>query len=198
MQLKNMFLLLLTNFLLTTYIHAQTPKDYLHVPGPLSFDKVDYQLAWSSHPSEVYYKHEYLAAGDTLEHFKKLLMLEVVVSNIPLKNAVSQKVAELKALKKTNPVVNYTQTEKNGEFILDFTISENSANGKQINILERNVYRYKSFKTKSGQDCILLFAISERTYGKEAGKYLANLKKNRAELVNKVSDFTIPEISISK
>ena len=38
-------------------------KDYLHVPGPVVFDKSSYSLAWSSHPSAIYYKQEYVPAG---------------------------------------------------------------------------------------------------------------------------------------
>ena len=80
---------------------------------------------------------------------------------------VNAKIAELKILKETNPVVNYETFQKNGEYMLDFLISENASDGK-INILERNVYRYKSGVDKTGKKYVMLFGVSERSYGSES------------------------------
>ncbi len=70
--------------------------DYLNVGKVILFDNVEYNLAWTSHPSDNYYKQEYLAEKDTIEKFKKLILFEVLTGKTQLKDAVASKVAELK------------------------------------------------------------------------------------------------------
>src|SRR5262249_39306067 len=99
---------------------AQQPKDYLSVPGPVTFDKASYALSWTSHPTANYYKQEYLPAGEKADHYRQMLMLEVLTDAPELKDIVAGKMAELKTMKETNPVVNYQVMEKDGEYMLDF------------------------------------------------------------------------------
>lgn len=157
----------LTGIILTTFTLGQTlkPTEYLGVAGPISFDKITYNLAWTSHPTDDYYKQEYLATGDTIEKFKKLILLEMITGKTKVKDIVAAKVAELKRLKASNPVVNYETFEKDGEIMLDFIVSENTPDGKFVSLLERNVYRYISITEKNGQKGILLFAVCNRYYG---------------------------------
>jgi hypothetical protein len=105
---------------------------------------------------------------------------------------------ELKQLKVTNPMVNYEVFQKNGEIILDFLISENSADGKNVNILERNVYRYRDITDKNGLKGVMLFGASERSYGNEVDTFLSSLKKTKSVLANAVAAFVIPQITIKK
>jgi hypothetical protein len=200
MNFKGKFLITLIGLLVTALSFGQTtkPTDYLGVSGPISFDKVSYNLAWTSHSPDNYYKQEYLAKGDTLEKFKKLIMLEVVTGKTKLKDIVATKVAELKKMKISNPVINYETFEKDGEVMLDFIISENTPDGKLVSILERNVYRYKSVVDKSGQKGVLLFGVSDRHYGNDIDHFFATFKAKRFDLINLVGAFNIPEISIAK
>lgn len=177
---------------------GQTNKpatDYLKVPGPIVFNKSTYKLSWSSHPSAAYYKQEYLPAGNTANSFKKMILLEVLAGDSKPADLVNAKIAELKILKETNPVVNYETFQKNGEYMLDFLISENASDGK-INILERNVYRYKSGVDKTGKKYVMLFGVSERSYGSESDSFLNALKKTRSVLTNAVATFLIPKITL--
>ncbi len=174
------------------------PTNYFGSENTIKFDKIAYNLAWSSHPAENYYKHEYLQQGDTLEKFNKLILVEVSTGKIKLDDVVSTKVAELKKMKETNPVVNYEIFEKNGEVILDFLVSANTPDGKYLSIVERNVYRYKSIKEKNGQKCVLLFAVSERAYGNDIDNFFPKLKEHRFDLINLVGQFELPEIIIKK
>jgi len=200
MNFKTTLITLFVGLLLTTFSFGQSPKliEYLGVPGPISFDKVSYSLAWTSHPADNYYKQEYLAKGDTLERFKKLIMLEVITGKTKLKDIVATKVAELKKMKVLNPVINYETFEKDGEVMLDFIITENTPNGKLVSILERNVYRYKSVVDKSGQKGVLLFGISDRHYGNDIDDFFATFKLKRFDIINLIGAFDIPEISIAK
>ena len=200
MNLINKATSVLLGLFLTTSSFAQTakPRDYLGVPGPVVFNKISYNLAWTSHPSDNYYKAEYLSKGDTLEHFQKLVMLDLIVGKMSVKDVVAIKIAELKKLKEANPVINYETFEKNGEIMLDFLMSENTADGKYLSIVERNVYRYKTVTDKNGQQGVLLFAVSERDYGDDIDQFFPNLKAHRFDLINAVGAFKLPEIVVAK
>lgn len=200
MKLNYKITTVLIGFLLTTFSLGQTkePTEYLGVTKQIKFDKNTFNLAWTSHPADNYYKQEYLAMGDTIEKFKKLVLLEVLTGKIKPKDVVAAKVAELKKMKAVNPVVNFETFEKDGEVMLDFLVSENTPDGKYLSIIERNVYRYKSIADKNGQKCVLLFGVSERAYGDDINKFFSTLKEHRFDLINLVGEFELPEITISK
>ena len=191
--------LLFTLFISTTIFGQEAkPTNYLGNENTITFDKIAYNLTWTSHPTDNYYKHEYLQQGDTIEKFNKLIIVEALTGKIKLNDVVSAKVAELKKMKETNPVVNYEIFEKDGEVMLDFLVSANTPDGKYLSIVERNVYRYKSIKEKNGQKCVLLFAVSERAYGDDIDKFFPKLKEHRFDLINLVGQFELPEIAIKK
>ena len=104
----------------------------------------------------------------------------------------------LRRLKKSNPAVNYDVFEKNGEIVLDFLVSANTPDGKDMSIVERNVYRYKAVVDKNGQKGVLLFGVSERAYGNDIDKFLSNLKAHKLALMNLVGAFALPAITITK
>src|SRR5580692_8933135 len=80
-------------------------KDYLNIPGPLTFEKMDYNFVWSSHPSENYYKQEYIPKGDNVENFTKMVLIDAIVSDsLKVEDAVTAKVSELETRKKTDAV----------------------------------------------------------------------------------------------
>jgi hypothetical protein len=173
--------------------------DYLNVPGPVVFDKKSYNLSWTSHPSANYYKHEYIMPGDNVDKFKAMILIDVLTGSLKLKDIVAAKVAELKKMKETNPVVNYETFDnpKSGEYMLDFLLTANGADGK-ISIAERNVYRYKTFTDKSGKTGVVLFGVSTRSYGVDVTAFLTSLKTTKKDLVNKVAEYKIPAIQILK
>lgn len=192
--------MLVVGLFLTTASFGQKKNvtDYLDVPNPISFDNVSYNLVWTTNPTNNYYKQEYLVEDDTLEKFKKLVTIDVLVGNILLDDVIASKIAELEKIKATNPVVNYQTFEKDDEIMLDFLLSQNTADGKGLAVVERNVYRYKNVTDKNGQKALLLFAVSERAYKGDIAKFFADLKDNRFDLINAVGAFNIPEITISK
>ncbi|MEP7255365.1 MAG: hypothetical protein ABI666_06290 [Ferruginibacter sp.] len=175
-----------------------TVVEYLSVPGPITINNYTYNLSWSSHPSADYYKQEYIGAKDNAEKYNKMVSVEVLLGDAKPADLAKTKINELNQLKQTNPIVNYETFQKNGEVILDFLLSQNSPDGKKIIILERNVYRYKAVTDKNGKKGVMLFGISERSYGNDADTFLSALKKNKSVLINAVAAFNIPEISIKK
>jgi hypothetical protein len=198
MRSARRFFLILTTILFTVMTNAQNsprPVDRLGVKGPLSFDNSVYNLSWSSHPSPDYFKQEYLPKGDNADKFKSMLMVEVATGNIAVKSAMDSKVAELKALGATNPFISYEtfyNAEKD-EYILDFVITQNSADNKSAIIAERNIYRYKSLPSKNG---IMLFAVSIRSYGTDTKNFLATIKTGRNILVDKVRLYSLPAVTV--
>lgn len=185
--------------LISSLSFGQTGKpvtEYLGIPGPVVINNGSYGLAWSAHPSPAYYKQEYIAVKDNLQRFKKMVLAEVLTGDAKPADLAKAKMAELDQLKKSNPIVNYEVFQKNGEILLDFLLSENSADGKKIVVLERSVYRYRAFTDKAGKKGVMLFGVSERSYGDEADAFLVSLKKNKAVLLNAVAGFSIPEISL--
>ena len=170
--------------------------DYLNTGKVITFDNVNYNLLWSSHPSDNYYKQEYLPEKDTLGRFKKLILLEFVKGKTPVKDIVETKIAELDSLKKSDPMINYQMFEKEGEIMLDFIVSENIPDTKELNIVERNVYRYKSFTGVNNKEGVLLFGVSERAYGEDINNFLLTLKEKRFDLPNTVGAFVIPGIIV--
>ena len=189
------------SFLIAIGSYGQPNKaitEYLSVPGPIILTKESFNLAWSSHPSAAYYKQEYLGLKDKIDRFKKMVMIEVLLGEARAADLAKAKIAELKQLKETNPLVNHEIFQKNGEIIIDFLLSENSRDGKSINIIERNVYRYKDITDKNGKKGVMLFGVSERGYGNDVDVFLASLKKNKAALTNAVAAFVLPELTIKK
>ncbi|PZR27642.1 MAG: hypothetical protein DI535_09475 [Citrobacter freundii] len=192
---------LLIALLITSFSYSQNtaPVNYLNTPAQLSFNNTSFTLAWSAHPSGQYYKQEYLPKGETVDDFKSMLLLEVVISSLTVKEAFDAKVAELKAMKQANPYVNFETFyhAASDEYVLDFVVTANSADGKQINIAERNIYRYKKYTGPGGRNGVILFGVSKRSYGSEALKFVTGLTSaNRQDLVNKVKIFTVPDIRL--
>ena len=201
MNTKNKITTLVVGLLLTTASFGQTTEtvtDYLGLAKPILFDEGSYNLAWSAHPTDNYYKQEYLAQGDTLDRFKRLIIVDVLVGNMKLEDVVASMVDRLNKLKASNPVVHYQTFEREGEIMLDFLLSQDTPDGKYLSLIERNVYRYKTVTDKNGQKAVLLFGVSDRAYGDGIDDFFKNLKEHRYDLINAVGTFDIPEITIAK
>lgn len=200
-MIKNAIILLAVVMYSSSY--GQTNKtvvDYLNLPGPVAFDNKSYNLSWTSHPSANYYKQEYIVKGDNVAKFNSMLMVELVTGDIQIKNVVAAKMEELKKMKESNPFINYESFDnpRTGEYMIDFLLSQNTPDGKDISIAERNVYRYIPFADKAGKKGIILFAISTRSYGDKIQPFLVSLKAKKSDLVNKMAQYKFPELKILK
>ncbi|GAB4024323.1 hypothetical protein GCM10028809_01030 [Spirosoma gilvum] len=185
--------------LLATSVQAQpTPNDYLQVPGPILFKGAPYHLSWSSHPNPTFYKQEYISKGDNPNAFKTMIMLDVVTGRFDLNEVVASKVAEISQQNGPNPLVKYqiSKHPATGEILLDFVLSQPAADGRSLQIVERNVYRYKPFTSATGQRGILLFGVSQRSYGADTGQFIASVKRNRADLSTEVAQYKLPSVSM--
>jgi hypothetical protein len=175
------------------------PVNYLGTPGTLSLQKNAFDLVWSAHPDPSLYKQEYLVKGDAFPKYKSMITIDFSLTDASLDQAVRTKISELEQLKKANYDVNFEviANAATGEKILDCLIGQTAAE-EQNSLIERDIYRFKTIKAKSGQKGIILFAASTRKYGKEIKPYLIKLKMDKPILVSEVSKFSLPEINITK
>ena len=177
------------------FVMAQNKvEDYLHLGSKYRFDNKDYELVWSSHPASNFYKQEYILPNENVEKYKRQILIDFIEGDLAPKDVLSGLANSLENSKKQNPVINYKVYEKNNEYMIDFIMSENSQDGKDVLILERNVYRYFRINTPNRKG-ILLFGVSDRAYTKkEMDNMFSVLKNNKLELVNKVAKIEVPKI----
>lgn len=172
--------------------------DRICVPGPLVFAGTSYTLAWSSHPRPTYYKQEYLPAGQSVDHYERMLMVEVLDGGT-VAGAASAQVRSINARKGKDPLANVAVLEnrQRGEIIVDFLLGGRDAQGAET--AEWNAYRYAPFKTANGHAGVMLFAISHRAYGDGVRDFLVRLKTFRSEEISRVArqDLPVPNLAVA-
>lgn len=173
---------------LLTPVAAQ--EEALGIPGPIVFEQTTFELVWTSHPNEAYYKQEYLPAGETLESYTQMFMIDVLVEGATPETAARNMIAGLEQRKATDPVVNFDMiaNEATGELILDFLLSDSSTGDV---IVEWNAYRY----VPRG-DGLALYAISRRGYGEEASGFIASLADWRTSSIEALAVMELPEVAL--
>ena len=185
-----LFLMLMVQF----FMAQNKVEDYLHLGDKYRFDNKDYKLVWSSHPASNFYKQEYILPNENVEKYTRMIMIDFLEGDLTPKDAISNFVNNLENSKKQNPIINYQMYEREGEYMLDFIISKNSQDGKEVLILERNVYRYFRINTPKRKG-VLLFGVSDRAYTKkEMDNMFSVLKNKKLDLVNKVIQIEVPKI----
>ena len=185
-----LFLMLMVQF----FMAQNKVEDYLHLGDKYRFDNKDYKLVWSSHPASNFYKQEYILPNENVEKYTRMIMIDFLEGDLTPKDVLSGLVNSLENSKKQNPVINYKVYEKNNDYMIDFIMSENSQDGKEVLILERNVYRYFRINTPKRKG-VLLFGVSDRAYTKkEMDNMFSVLKNKKLDLVNKVIQIEVPKI----
>jgi len=190
-------LLLFINF---AYKPTET-KDHLNVAGPLAFDGVNYNLAWTSHPADNYYMQEYIPTGDNINTYNTMLLLNAIVSpSLTIKDAVTAKISELDVRKKTDAVVNYKVFNNNDEteYVIDFLESQSNSTEDRLDIVEWNAYRYKAFTDSTGTTGVMLLGLSMRAYGGAIRPFLTGLKEARLRNIDSLINLKMPFIAIAK
>ncbi len=176
--------------------NSQNVVNYLNTDKAIKFENQNYELVWSAHPNENYYKQEYLPKGQRLEDFTSMVTIDFLKGNYTIQDLAKMKVEELKVAKKSNPIINYNIFQKGNEIVLDFlTSAKITTNDNQKTlIVERNIYRYITIKTKKTKG-VLLLAVSKRAYNKKAYDFVKNIKKNKNSLIVKAGKIKIPKIN---
>ncbi len=194
--MKKQFITVLLLFVVVM-TNAQSVENYLNTDKTINFENKNYELVWSVHPNKNYYKQEYLPKGQRLENFTSMITIDFLKGNYTVQDLAKMKVEELKVAKKSNPIVNYNIFQKENEIVLDFLTSVSiitKNNQKKKLIVERNIYRYITIKTKNTKG-VLLLAVSKRAYNKKAYDFIKNIKKNKNSLIVKTGKIKIPKIN---
>ena len=172
------------------------PINYYGTEETIKFDGIEYNLSWSSHPANNYYKQEYIAKSNNLDHFNDMLLIDFIISDASLETAVKAQVNKVIERKKTDAVCNYrvSHNENTDEYLLDFIMSD----GKEsVRLTEWNAYRYKVYTDKAGHKGVLLFGVSHRAYDEEALDFLKQLGKFRDEHLKELRGYDMPKIQIN-
>jgi hypothetical protein len=167
---------------------AMAQEEALGIPGPIVFEETAFDLIWTSHPSDAYYKQEYLPAGETVEAYSQMFMIDVLVEGATPESAAADMIAGLKERQASDPVVNFDMiaNEATGELILDFLLSDSSSGTV---IVEWNAYRYVPYG-----DGLALFAISRRGYDDDASAFIGRLAEWRTGSIEALAAMELPEV----
>lgn len=181
-----------------TSVTSTLVKERLSIQGPLQFNKTDFYLTWSDKQNDTYYIQEYLPKGENVIHFNHLLTINLFHREIPIADAVRQKVSELAERKKTDPTCNFVVNQSNDgkEFLVDFIIGQ--GNGDQSSIVEFNIYHYRQIEISGKKKALVVYAYSERSYGDQIAGFLTRLRTDRIALLNAMSKTVIPSIKINQ
>ena len=172
---------------------AAEAVDHRGVPGPLRFDGKSFALAWSAKPSDGHTKQEYIPAGQKVETYDQMLLVERVAGKLKAIDAARAQVQTLEKRKASDPLVNMSliQNPKNGEVLLDFVVSAKDRDGRVI--VEWNAYRYATIE--GAAPGVMLFGVSHRAYGNENAKaFLGQLKTLRSAQVGALAGVDMPKL----
>ena len=172
--------------------YSQTAQDHLGIPGPVVYDQLIYNLAWSALPTKIYFKQEYLPSGSDTVHFDRMILIEAVEGDYKLEDVVDLKVTELKEMQKKNPVVNFAvfNNPDKTEYIVDFILSRGK---KRLNLIEWNAYKYKLFVDSSGRKGVQLFGVCFRDTN-DITAFFNALPDLRKKELKKLISYPMPNI----
>lgn len=165
-------------------------EDAVGAPGPFVLEGTSFDLVWTSHPTETFYKQEYVPEGQSVEAYDEMFMVDVLTTGVTPDEAAHAIVTSLQERKASDPVVNFEilKNEATGEVILDFVLSDSS--GEAV-IVEWNAYRYVPL-----HNGVAMFGISRRGYGDGAADLLRGLKDARATSIGALAELELPEIGV--
>ncbi len=125
-----------------------------------------------------------------------MLMVDYLLIDTPAKYIVGVKINEIRERKKTDAVANFLvqKNEKNGEYLLDFIMSDGG--GGKASVVELNAYHYKNYTDKAGHKGVLLFALSKRAYGNDVMPFLRNLKSERQNIIKTMAEASFPPVEV--
>ena len=163
---------------------------YFDMGKSIKFCDTEYKFAWSTHPYDFYYLQEYLPDGETFDNYTQMFTVGVIFYGDASYNsefALQAKIEELEKRKKTDRVCRYIVAENNGEYILDFIVSD-SKNDK-LNFVEADIHYYKDV-TING---IKANIYSRRAYGDDIIPFMKSIPSLRSEWYENITKLPLPK-----
>jgi len=173
--------------------------EYLGAYGPFKIGDYTFHLHWSSHPTENYFKQEYIPQQYfQLDQYIQMVMVELMTGNINAKDAMKAKIKEIEDRKATDKLAKYSTSKDptTGDEVLEFMLSENMDHDEAI--AEWNVYRYVPYKDPSGQKGLELFAYSRRGYGMKTTPFLGEIDRDAAKFKANFLAVPVPVVTMKK
>ncbi len=159
--------------------------DYLHVGKTLKFQDKKFELKWCQHPIEAYYLQEWLPKGETFDNYEQMLSVSLSFSeSLSVQFFVDAKVRELEERKKSDKCCNFLVYENNGEYIIDFMVSDGA------DVVEADIHHYKPVVV-DGKKAIQLNFYSHRAYGDDIIPFLESLKDKKTGWINELTQMKI-------
>lgn len=157
-------------------LSAQSAIEYFNAGNPIKYCGTDYFFVWSAQPQENYFVQEYLPKGESLDHYNQMFTVSVIFGDITPLEAVKAKIVELEQRKRTDPITNYMVAENNGEYILEFIVSDSSDG--EMNTVEVDMHYYKQMKI-NGRIANVLNFYSCRAYGDDIMPFIQSIPEKR-------------------
>lgn len=193
-NIKRLFTIGFLSLLFISKVNAQSkPTEFLSIEKKIEFNGEEYELYWSSHPSNGYYRQEYLRENDKLPKYEKMLMVEAVKGDTQAIKVATLKIKDLENRKKNDPFVSYEKFVNGKEIILEFVLKF----GKTF---EWNIIRYKNEENESG-NYLVLYSYRYRMYGSQylpyenvKNEFLNTVKTSKTYLVKKVREMELSNV----
>ncbi len=155
---------------------AEKPQEYFTVGNPINYCGDAFYFGWSAHPHEAYYIQEYLPEGENFERYNRMFTVSVLLGNLKPIDAIKAKIAELDERKKTDPVTNYLVAENNGDYLLEFIVSDSK--GDKLDCVEVDIHYYRQLKINGKKASVLSF-YSVRAYGDDIVTFMKSIPERR-------------------
>ncbi len=165
----------------STILNAQTMTSYFNAGNPIEVDGKEFYLGWSSNPQEGYYLQEYFPKGEAPEHYNDMFTVSLFEGNVTPEIAAQAKANELATRKESDKICNYRVLNKDGEYIVDFVVSDMSSG--QLTTVEWDLHYYKSVKI-GDKNYLLLMFLSQRAYGDDIIPLLKHIPDNIDRRIN--------------
>lgn len=169
-------------------------EDYISVPGPIEFDGVTYNLAWSKPSQNGYYIQEYLPEGQNIDQYTDLLILDYDTdTSETMEQAVKRKIKWVEDRKRTDLAANYKviKNEEKNEYLVDLIITEGQ-------IVEWDAIRYVEYRENGKYIGMSTFTLSKRAYGDNMLPFMEGFRPERKRLISEFISIPIPKVTIKK
>jgi len=185
-------MIMLLNVLLTLLLLGDPPIiERLGIKGPITFDGVSYELAWTNTRDGNFYIQEYIPRGQKLETYTQMITVKLLKKETALSVVTLERMNQLEERKKSDALCQYALIESpdSKEYILDFITSESE--GKILKSASFNIYRYRQIEI-TGKPALLQLAYTQRAMGEGIEGMLRSVAAKRDQLISAMADTTMP------
>lgn len=182
------------SFIFNLFISNANVGDALGVQGPLTFNKISFDLAESTKIDEKVYVQSYLPKNETMENFNQKLSILIIDTDKEIEEVVLKKTKDLAELKKIDHNTSFSSREINSgkEYILEYTTCEYA--NKKLNLVEYNVSKIHRIKTLSGKNAVMIYTYSWRSYEDETTLFLSTLDRFKEEFIADMTHTPVPAV----